>query len=488
MMIKRIALLEPRADIHNIYSLSISPRLGLLTIGALLRSRGYEIDIFIEGISKPAIPKLAAYDLVGISVLTNTAPMGYRYAELVRCHGTPVVMGGPHVTFLPEEGLRYADYVVRGEGEETLPELLDALNNGRTLRSIRGLSYREQGNVVHNPDREPREDYLDVSPDYHLIKGMRAFSRGPLSRYRFVPLVSTSRGCPYNCLYCTVIRFAGRKPRYRPLDACLREIRSVAEMSRKDICIADDNFTMNVDRTKQFLRELIALKLPAKYTFMTQIRMDAFRDDELLALLRDANFEILHVGYESVSQHTLEAWRKRQSVEEMSFTVDQAKKHGLRLNAMFIVGSDCDTEATIRQTADWAIDTGLAVMQMWILTPLPGSEIFDQLSKERRIFNTQWAHYDCQHSVFFPRLIRPSRLQDAVRAANERFYAFRRLSGRAPGNRLTYGINAHLMTSWMKKYARRLETIEDGLYADDGCLRKDASLPAGRPVCAEESK
>jgi len=469
-VIKSIALLEPNTDIPNIYSLTVSPRLGLPAIGSILKEKGYHVDIFIEKIKRPSVEKLLDHDLVGISVLTNSCSKGYAYSDKLRRHGQKVVLGGPHVTFLPEDGLRHADFVVRGEGEETLPELIDALNTHRPLDAIQGLSYRQNGHIRHNPERDFGSHYLDVSPDFGLIKGVEQFSRGLLSRYRFIPMVYTSRGCPLHCRYCTIAGFAGRTPRYRPLTRCLEDIRHVLEISRKDIGIADDNFTMDIQRTKAFLRGLISQGVSSQYTFMTQIKVNAFKDEELLALLRDANFELLHVGYESISEDTLRDWKKAQSLEEMFRSVEQSRKYHLKINGMFVVGSDHDTEETVQKTTDFAIENDLAAMQIWILTPLPGSDIFRQTLQENRIFNRQWRHYDCQHSLFFPLRIRPSRLQQAVRMANKRFYSFKRMFFHAPGNRVTYGINAHRMDQWMRRYERKLKRVEEGFYSQNHLL------------------
>jgi anaerobic magnesium-protoporphyrin IX monomethyl ester cyclase len=473
-MIKKIALYEPTTDIPNTYSLTVSPRLGLPTIGSILKSNGYAVDLFIEGIQAPSIRELLGYDLIGISVLTNTSVKGFNYAGKLKKSGKRVVIGGPHVTFLPEDGLRYCDFVVRGEGEQTLPELIDALNTSGPLDHIKGLSYWKNGTVRHNHDRALKTDYLEISPDYGLIRGMQKFSQGLISKYRFIPMMYTSRGCPFNCRYCTVFRFAGQKPRYRSLDRCIEDIRTITGMSRKDIGIADDNFTMNIRRTKEFLKKLILLKIPKRYTFMTQVKVDAFRDEELMALLKEANFEILHVGYESINETTLHDWQKKQSLDEIYFTVAQAKKYGQKINAMFVVGSDYDTPGTIKATVDFAIKTDMAVMQMWILTPLPGSDVFRQTSEENRIFNNHWSHYDCQHSVFFPLRMKPSTLQKAVRMANKRFYKYSRMFLNAPGNRITYGINAHLMNKWMRRYENKLHKIEDSFYTNDNRLIPEA--------------
>ena len=106
----------------------------------------------------------------------------------------------------------------------------------------------------------------------------------------------------------------------------------------------------------------------------------------------------------------------------------------------------------------------MATLQFFILTPLPGSEIYQQLEQEHRIFNHDWSHYDCHHSVFFPKQIQPSTLQRCIREGNNRFYSFKRMLDRAPGNRVSYGINVHRMNGWMRRYERGLRRIEQDYY------------------------
>jgi radical SAM superfamily enzyme YgiQ (UPF0313 family) len=256
---------------------------------------------------------------------------------------------------------------------------------------------------------------------------------------------------------------AGRKLRYRDMDRCIDELRRSSTLARKDLFIADDNFSINVPRVKEFLRKLIAAKIGQRYTLTTQIEVSAFQDEELLSLLKEANFELLHVGFESINEEALLNWNKTITREQMLLPGRQAEKHKLRINGMFVVGSDCDSEETIRRTVEFAIESNLAVMQMWILTPLPGSGIYQETHGENRIFNSCWKHYDCQHSTFFPRKIRPSTLQRAVLEANRRFYSPSRLY-HDPGSRSTYAINIYRMFGWMKRYEKKLRVIEAPFY------------------------
>ncbi|MEQ8223068.1 MAG: hypothetical protein ABRQ37_12250, partial [Candidatus Eremiobacterota bacterium] len=177
-----------------------------------------------------------------------------------------------------------------------------------------------------------------------------------------------------------------------------------------------------------------------------------------------------HLGYESINEKTLNNWNKSQSFEDIQFTIEKAKEFNLKINGMFVVGSDCDTVETIDKTVDFAIDSGLTTMQMWILTPLPGSEVYKEVHDEGRIFNTNWKYYDCQHSLFFPKLIKPSALQGALVRANKKFYTFKRMFYNAIGTRITYGTNAHLMNRALSDYERRLKKFEDKFYTKDGLL------------------
>ncbi len=471
-MIKKIALLETASDIPNIYSYIATPRLGVPILGSLLRQEGYEVTIFSEKIRKPTVDELLAFDLIGISSLTNSSTRGYRYADALRGQRT-VVIGGPHGTFLPEESLDHCDYVVRGEAEETLPELIRALNGQASLSTIRGLSYRNGGGVVHNENRAFSEEYLHVSPDLTLVKGIDDFKRGLVSRFLYTPMVHTSRGCPFTCRFCTVIKLAGRKMRYRDVDRCLEEIKTAQEniSVRKSIMIVDDNFTVNMKRAKELLRGLIDLGKPDHVLYNIQLRVESFKDEEFLELLNRAGFGLLHVGFESISKKTLDELGKKLGVDQIQFVADQARKFGLKVNGLFIVGTDADTEETVRETVRCAIELDLAVMQLFVLCPLPGSDVYHQMETEKRIFTRNWKYYDCHHVVFFPRNIRPSALQRAVREANRKFYAPRRLFlNHAPGNRLTCGMAIHSMARFQKAYEKKLEQFEERFYGSDGIL------------------
>lgn len=474
-MIKKIALLDPAAELLTVYSLFISPRLGLSVLASLLAQHGYTADIFCDRVRKPKKKDLLEYDLVGISGLTNSINKAYDYAKYLKQHNRPVVMGGPHVTFMADEALQHCDYVVRGEGEETLLELLEALNQGQSLDGIKGLSYRQDGITTHNPDREFKDIYLDHPLDFTRVRGLEALKRSTLRKHAYLPTVYTSRGCPFSCEYCAVVKVAGRKIRYRDVDLCIEDIKNVTRGVDvlRTIWIVDDNFTVNMDRAKEIVSKIINLGLPDRFAFTLQLRVEAFRDEELLTLLNRARFGQIHVGFESLSPASLKEWGKKQNLDDIKFTLSQARKFGLKICGMFVAGSDVDTEESIMETVDFAIDSEITTMQLFAVTPLPGTDLYARLSAEGRIFNHDWKYYDCLHPVFFPARMKPSTLQKALIKANRKFYAYRRVFFNTVGNRTTYGIGTYLTEKSLRDYARAVRRQEEGFYSPQGMLDRD---------------
>jgi radical SAM superfamily enzyme YgiQ (UPF0313 family) len=154
MKVRKVTLIEPKSPGYHVYSMIALPRLGLPLLGALLKKRGCDVTIYCQDMSGIDMNDMLSSDLIGISTITSTAPEAYRLADEARNAGIPVVMGGSHVTFLPDEALQHADYCARGEGEETLIELIDAIESGSEPVGIKGLSYRSGDEIIHNPDRE----------------------------------------------------------------------------------------------------------------------------------------------------------------------------------------------------------------------------------------------------------------------------------------------------------------------------------------------
>lgn len=194
----------------NVFSKVMMPRLGLPAIGAALKSQGHDVSIYVPQFAAVDWDDVYTSDLVGISTTTSTAPTGYRFADQLRARGIPVVIGGPHVTFMADEALEHADFVARGEGGEALmAELIEALAARREFTDVAGLSFMRDGMVTHNPDRS-RCSNLDTLPfpDLALIHGYEKMSTTP---------IMTSWGCSF----CLQLLFGDRDVRSQvPLPIC----------------------------------------------------------------------------------------------------------------------------------------------------------------------------------------------------------------------------------------------------------------------------
>jgi len=416
----RITLIEPAAPGFHVYSFVKQIRLGLPLLGALLTQRGHQVRVYGESLSEVDWDDVLASDLVGISATTSTVIRAYRYAQKVRDAGIPVVMGGPHVTFLADEAMDFCDYVVRNEGEETLLELVDYLQGKGSLENILGLTYRTtEGQVVHNPARPLLSGLTELPwPDMGLVVGGEKVSPTP---------ILASRGCPYGCEFCSVILMFGRKVR------TIEPVEVVTELKRlkpRKIFFYDDNFLISKRRGKELLALMAKENLGAP--FYAQIRVDSVCkngniDKELLDLLWNAGCRIVYLGLESINPNTLKEYHKESSIDDMSGGLEALANRGIKTHGMFAFGADSDTPESLYQTADYCLDHGLNSVQFLALTPLPGTQHTARWEAEGRIITRNWTLYDGHHVVHWPKQMTPYELQVALLDAHKRFYKVRRM-------------------------------------------------------------
>uniref|UniRef100_A0A7C5EN34 B12-binding domain-containing radical SAM protein n=1 Tax=Desulfobacca acetoxidans TaxID=60893 RepID=A0A7C5EN34_9BACT len=424
--IRKVLFIEPKAPRPHIFSRVVIPRLGSVLLGTILQNQGLEVKVVVEEVSQPDYRLLDFKpDLVGISSISSTAPRAYALAEFYRQLGVPVVLGGAHPSFLPEEGLQHADYVICGEGETALPLLIQTLNHGGNFEDIPNLCYKEGEQIRRNPWGPFIEDLDRLPiPNYDLIHNWRAKSR------RFVS-IATSRGCPFNCSFCSVILLFGRKYRYNSVDRVMEEIRQNGA-NAKHIFFCDDNFTANRERIKELCGRLLQEGL--KLEWSAQVRVEAARDPELLDLMAKSGCYTVFVGLESINPATLKAYNKGQSVEHIKECVINFHKYGIRVHGMFVFGSEEDHYQVIRDTVTFSRQLDLDSLQYLILTPVPGTKVFAELEKQNRIICRDWSHYDGHHTVFQPRQFMPHELQQETLRAMKKFYSwpsvFKRLLAR----------------------------------------------------------
>lgn len=387
----KIVFIEPRACEANIYSKMPMPLLGPVYLGTILRNRGHDVQIYNENIHAPDYASLKA-DLIGISILTPTAKRGYEIAK--RFPKDKVIMGGVHASLLPDEGLECSRQVVVGEAEDVITDVVE----GRRREPV------VQGGPVKDLDSLP-------NPDFSLIKGYRA-------RPLIMP-ISTSRGCPFDCSFCSVTKMFGRKYRFRSAEHIIKEMRS---RNTKQFFICDDNFAANPERTKVLLGLMIKNKIR---NWSCQVRCDIVKDNFLLELMSRARCSVACIGFESVNPATLAAFQKKQSVDQIVSAIRSFHKKKIKIHGMFVLGGDADDKNTIWETLKFAIKQKIDTMQMAVLTPFPGTKVYEDLEAQKRIFTKDWNLYDVQHIVFKPKLLSPNELQLNIVRAYNKFYSIR---------------------------------------------------------------
>lgn len=454
---KKIVFIEPKSPNLHIFSKYPLPRLGTLILGTMMKQRGWEVDVFIEELRRVDFAVVQSADLVAISTITSTAPRAYAMADRVRQLGRPVILGGPHVTFLADEAMEHADFLVRGEGEETLMAFIDSWEKGEDLSSIPSLSYRKNGEVVHNPYRPSWVDLDGIPfPDLSLLRLPR---RRPGS-HRIIP-IETSRGCPFDCSFCSVTGMFGRAYRFRSTASVLEELRRY-DHRRNFIFFYDDNFAANRRRTKELLEGMIREKF--KFRWTAQVRADVTRDLELVRLMKRAHCHTVYIGFESMNPESLRAMKKRQTVEEIARAASLLRGHGIHIHGMFVFGFDQDDWRTVQATVRFARKARLTSTQFMILTPLPGSEFYEKIRKENRIRFHDWGLYDAHHVVFQPARFSILGLQWAQMFSHRKFYSLVEMAKRFVEGRWLDLLIARYARSlnrlWRKKNRPFLKALE----------------------------
>jgi len=458
MKLRNIVMVEPKPPGRHVFSRSYVPRLGLPILGTMASMRGIQTRILFEQVTPVKAEELAGAELVCISTTTSTAPGAYRLADRLREAGTRVVLGGSHVTFLPEEGLRHADWVLRGEAETTFDRFLDMVEGTVSPRAVPGLSYQENGQSVHNPlgDGAVQMDDLPI-PDVNLVEGRcRSYC------HQGVIPVQTSRGCPHRCSFCSVVAMSGHKMRFASPERVAEELEQRRGQG-KTVFFYDDNFCASPARAKRLLDYLLS-KGSFLPTWDAQVSVRAARDLELLALMQRAGCRTVFVGFESIQAEALTLYHKRQSVDDIRQAIERFHRYGMWVHGMFVAGADSEDADTIRATAQFAIDEDIDSIQISILTPFPGTLFFDQMEQGGRLLTKDWSQFDGHHTVFQPARMTPGDLARESTQAMSRVYSARRALGllaRGKLRRFLITMYARSQLRWLAK-ANRQQLPADG--------------------------
>jgi radical SAM superfamily enzyme YgiQ (UPF0313 family) len=419
-----------------------------LPLLAAVTPPGMEVRLIDEAVEDVDLNLEA--DLVGLSVMTATAPRAYQIAEHFRARGMLVVMGGVHPSCLPEEALQHSDAVVVGEGEGHWPQVLKDFEHGR-LKKI----YRDSGPFPLDELPSPRWDLL------------------PAHRY-FVPrTVQVTRGCPMSCSFCSVSSFFGRSYRHRPLSHVIEEIKA---HKKRLLIFADDNIAGNPEVAK----ELYAAMIPLKKKWVSQCSLSIADDPELLDLAARSGCIGLLIGFESISPEVLKSIGKRVNLHrQYQEAIRKIHARGIHIQGSFIFGFDDDTPESIPATVHFVKENRLTGVNYCRLTPFPGTALYADLEKEGRIIDRDWSKYDRQNVVFQPRNFSPRDLQEKIFWAYSQTYNLRSLWQRRPSSFQHFSLYLLLNFGYMKglKKMEREVMGRHGDIADCGLRIVDKTRP-----------
>lgn len=408
----RILLISPRSDL---WASRRHIHMGLGYLAGALIAAGYEdvtlFDAEVEDEPVAALLGRECFDIVGVSSPTPLIYEAWEAAALAKKQGAITILGGPHPTLMPEESMARpeVDLVVRGEAEDTLVEIVRAVEHGsdsqmqaardERLSAIRGLSWRDaEGQVVHNPARPLRRDIESIPrPAYHLFKIERYTNLQPLTdgldpHARAYTLL-TSRGCPYQCVYCSK-PITGHTWRARPPEDVVAEwAYLVRDMRATEIGITDDVWNLKLERAKDICRLLIAEGLnQVPWVTIHGMRAD-HTDAELFQLMKQAGCKRVGFGVESGNQAVLDSIKKQQTLDDVRQAFRHARVAGLQTMGFFIFGLPADTEQTMDDTIRFALELDPDLGNFMIAAPYPGTELWEIARRDGRLFSQDWRDY-----------------------------------------------------------------------------------------------
>ncbi len=399
----RIVFIEPRGSDDNVFAKYLAlPLMGPVYLATILSKKGFPVQCYNENmLGRSVTLSEMDCDILIISALTLSVQRGYKIARKFKqvYPKGKVIMGGIHASMRPAEALKFADYVFVGEGEEYIVDLVENVYLGRQKER---LVYAKQ---KCDMDSVP-------TPDFSLLKNSK---RMPLT-----PVI-TSRGCPFDCTFCSVTEMFGKKYRIRSTEKVIEDIKAV---KTKKIFFYDDNFTALKKRSYEVLDQMRKEGINKRWT--SQVRADVANDPKLVKKMADNGCYTVYVGFESPDPNTLKYYHKSQTPAIIRKSIKTFHDNGISVHGMFMLGADTDTKDTFQLTKDFCHDNDIDFAQFAILTPLPGTRTFKEFENDGRLLHKNWKFYEGLHVVFKPKNMTPYQLQQGMIETFEDFYSYSR--------------------------------------------------------------
>lgn len=494
--VKRVALISPLEEnppLEGFSRIMNLPRYGTTSVATAIKNAGYEIRVFSEYVRcKIDWDYVLGADYVCFGTLSSSSLKAYEIADLIKVkRQIPIIFGGSHASVLAEDCLAHCDYVVRNEGEAAVLELLNALDQGKGGEDIKGISYKDkQGRIIHNPDREFMAD-IDMVPDISLLENYRPISfmdnaRNYLREKRFhvnAQILQTSRGCPNKCSFCFGRVELGNKYRMRSIESIILDIKNKIKILKTTwFYVVDNEFTINRKRTRELLNRLIE-EFGGKLQLLIFARIEIYRDEELLKLMKKAGVYRIYLGIESVNDHSLKEYNKSQTLDDIKKSIQTIYAHGLEIFASLVLGSDQDTRQSIRDTFTFLVEYKVHAICVLSVYDFPYKEKtlgIPQVFPDNRFIHNDWRFYNGNFVIHYPKRMKPSTLQQELINGTKRFYSKMRclkalfFKGKIDYFAQFYSLKPVLET--MEKYMACLKKYEHGLYDEDENLIEE-NLP-----------
>lgn len=439
---------------------SDQPPMGLAYIGSILEQHGCEVrvvDANVEKLSTDEVTKLILQqtpDLVCFTITTPLLPSALDIVRVLRKLENPPILiaGGPHATVLPAEMLEEGmfDYVVRSEGEDTTEELIRRLLDGNDAEGVQGVSWRKNGEIVHNPER-PLTKQLErfPYPDWSLypVKLYSSLAR----RNDFSLPITTSRGCPFGCTFCYKGVY-GRRLRMRSPEVVVDEWEFlVKRYGVKEIAVLDDVFTFDAERAIKICDLLVERGLNhIPWSTTNGIRADNATPELFHALKRGGCYRV-YFGIESGVQKIIDSLQKKIKVEQVRNAVQWAKDAGLEVGGYFMIGNVGESYDDMDTTIDFALELDPDYAQFTIATPYPGTGMYQQVISGGEMLISSWeqlASYGT--SVFRMGELTPDKIGSKYREAFRKFYFRPRIVFRQLRRMCTWiGFKHSLLAAWL---------------------------------------
>ena len=432
-MVKKVRFIEPgnlsyRKSIRNFYTYDKyirNPSIGMLTLTTIVKKAIDNTFMYSESISKVKWDDVLDADIVFIGIFTFSAKRGYELAQYIRKNSKAIiVIGGLHASLNYAEAVKYCDYVLLGEGDESIIEFIKSINADSPIL-FPGVAYEKDGKIVHTGDREPPEN-INIIPDRNLLYRYHKMA----GHNTLWAQVHASRGCPHNCDYCAIIRHLGRKVRTRAPESVVEDIKQsilfhdkrFPPRLNKVVWLTDDNFFADREWAISVLNAIIDSGV--KYSFTIQARYDVGFDNEMLTLLKKTGFIELAFGIEFLEDESFEQYNKKCTYAEILQAVKNVQEHGLNVRGLFIVGADNHTKGIGQKIVDFVNKNkihGILIQSMYFVPSTPAYE-----ANKEKLIHQDWSKYT-GNVVHYPANISPYDLQKEIIYAITKIYSIGQL-------------------------------------------------------------